>query len=69
MKHINALLTGLVFGVGIAIAGMMTPATVFNVFDSAGTWALGLALFLAAGTAGTYAHRGLATSQITAKGA
>lgn len=38
MKHLFALLTGLVFGIGIAISGMMDPAKVLNFFDIAGTW-------------------------------
>ncbi|MCG7628592.1 YeeE/YedE family protein [Epibacterium sp. MM17-32] len=38
MKHLFALLTGLVFGTGIAISGMMDPAKVLNFFDIAGTW-------------------------------
>jgi hypothetical protein len=38
MKHLFALLTGLVFGTGIAISGMMDPAKVLNFFDVAGTW-------------------------------
>ncbi|WP_299507952.1 DUF6691 family protein [uncultured Roseobacter sp.] len=38
MKLLFALLTGLVFGTGIAISGMMDPAKVLNFFDLAGTW-------------------------------
>ena len=38
MKHLFALLTGLVFGTGIAISGMMDPAKVLNFFDLFGTW-------------------------------
>lgn len=38
MKHLFALVTGLVFGAGIAISGMMDPAKVLNFFDIAGTW-------------------------------
>ena len=38
MKHLFSLLTGLVFGTGIAISGMMDPAKVLNFFDIAGTW-------------------------------
>ena len=33
-----ALLTGLVFGTGIALSGMINPAKVLNFFDFAGTW-------------------------------
>ena len=38
MKTIFALITGLVFGTGIAFSGMMDPAKVINFFDVAGTW-------------------------------
>lgn len=46
MKLIYALFTGLVFGVGIAISGMMNPAKVFNFFDVAGTWDPSLAFVM-----------------------
>jgi len=38
MKQVFAALTGLVFGTGIAVSGMMDPAKVLNFFDIAGTW-------------------------------
>ncbi|KJS41799.1 MAG: permease [Roseovarius sp. BRH_c41] len=38
MRVLSALLVGLVFGVGIAISGMINPAKVLNFFDVAGTW-------------------------------
>lgn len=38
MKLIYALITGLVFGTGMAVSGMMDPAKVLNFFDVAGTW-------------------------------
>jgi len=38
MKLLFGLVTGLVFGTGIAISGMMDPAKVLNFFDLAGTW-------------------------------
>lgn len=38
MKLIFAVITGLVFGIGIAVSGMMDPAKVLNFFDIAGTW-------------------------------
>ena len=38
MKHVYALLNGLVFGTGISVSGMMDPAKVLNFFDIAGTW-------------------------------
>ena len=46
MKLIFALFTGLVFGVGIALSGMMNPAKVFNFFDVAGTWDPSLAFVM-----------------------
>ena len=38
MRLITAYLIGLVFGLGIAISGMINPAKVLNFFDVAGTW-------------------------------
>ena len=38
MKNLTALISGLVFGLGIAISGMANPAKVLNFFDVAGTW-------------------------------
>lgn len=46
MKQIYALLAGLVFGVGIAVSGMMDPAKVLNFFDVAGTWDPSLAFVM-----------------------
>lgn len=46
MRIIYALLTGLVFGVGISISGMINPAKVFNFFDIAGTWDPSLAFVM-----------------------
>jgi hypothetical protein len=46
MKLIYALFTGLVFGTGIAISGMMDPAKVLNFFDIAGTWDASLAFVM-----------------------
>jgi len=46
MKLIFALFTGLVFGTGIAISGMMNPDKVFNFFDVAGTWDPSLAFVM-----------------------
>lgn len=47
MKLIYAVFTGLVFGVGISISGMINPAKVFNFFDIAGTWDASLAFVMA----------------------
>lgn len=38
MRFISAFAVGLIFGVGIAISGMINPAKVLNFFDIAGTW-------------------------------
>ena len=46
MKLVFALFTGLVFGIGIAISGMMDPAKVLNFFDVAGTWDPSLAFVM-----------------------
>jgi uncharacterized protein len=46
MKHISALLTGMVFGIGIAISGMANPAKVQNFFDVAGSWDPSLAFVM-----------------------
>lgn len=46
MKLILALVTGLIFGTGIAISGMMDPAKVLNFFDIAGTWDPSLAFVM-----------------------
>lgn len=41
-----ALLTGLIFGTGIALSGMINPAKVLNFFDIAGTWDPSLAFVM-----------------------
>lgn len=46
MKHIFALIVGLVFGIGLALSGMMNPAKVLNFFDVAGTWDPSLAFVM-----------------------
>jgi len=46
MKLILALFTGLIFGIGIAISGIMNPAKVFNFFDVAGKWDPSLAFVM-----------------------
>ncbi len=38
MRIFTALLIGMVFGAGIALAGMINPAKIFNFFDVAGIW-------------------------------
>jgi len=46
MKLLYALITGLVFGVGIAVSGMMDPAKVLNFFDIEGAWDPSLAFVM-----------------------
>lgn len=46
MKLLYALITGLIFGEGIAVSGMMDPAKVLNFFDVAGTWDPSLAFVM-----------------------
>lgn len=46
MKLVFAGLTGLVFGIGIAVSGMMNPAKVLNFFDVFGTWDPSLAFVM-----------------------
>jgi uncharacterized membrane protein YedE/YeeE len=46
MRLIFALITGLVFGAGIALSGMMNPAKVLNFFDVAGIWDPSLAFVM-----------------------
>lgn len=45
-KLLSAFLIGGVFGVGIAISGMINPAKVLNFFDIAGTWDPSLAFVM-----------------------
>lgn len=46
MRLISAYLIGLVFGVGIALSGMINPAKVLNFFDIAGNWDPSLAFVM-----------------------
>ena len=46
MKLVFAWITGLVFGSGIAISGMIDPAKVLNFFDIAGSWDPSLAFVM-----------------------
>lgn len=46
MKLICGFATGLIFGLGIAISGMINPAKVLNFFDIVGTWDLSLAFVM-----------------------
>ncbi|MEI4261232.1 DUF6691 family protein [Roseovarius sp. D0-M9] len=46
MRLILSYLIGLVFGIGIALSGMINPAKVLNFFDVAGTWDPSLAFVM-----------------------
>ena len=50
-KLVSAFLIGGVFGLGIAISGMINPAKVLNFFDIAGTWDPSLIFVMAGGLA------------------
>lgn len=47
----TTLALGLVFGLGIAISGMIDPAKIMNFFDFAGNWDPSLAFVMAGGLA------------------
>lgn len=46
MRILSALVIGLIFGLGIALSGMINPAKVLNFFDLAGTWDPSLAFVM-----------------------
>jgi uncharacterized membrane protein YedE/YeeE len=46
MKLVLGYIVGLVFGLGIALSGMINPAKVLNFFDPAGTWDPSLAFVM-----------------------
>ena len=46
MRLLTALLIGVIFGLGIAVSGMINPAKVLNFFDLAGTWDPSLAFVM-----------------------
>jgi uncharacterized membrane protein YedE/YeeE len=50
-KLVSAFLIGCVFGLGIAVSGMINPAKVFNFFDVFGNWDPSLAFVMAGGLA------------------
>lgn len=49
MRWFSVLVSGLLFGAGIALSGMINPAKVLNFFDVAGTWDPSLAFVMAGG--------------------
>lgn len=46
MRLASAFAIGLIFGLGIALSGMINPAKVLNFFDIAGTWDPSLAFVM-----------------------
>lgn len=46
MRVFSGFIVGLIFGVGIAVSGMINPAKVLNFFDVAGTWDPSLAFVM-----------------------
>ena len=54
MRIAAAYAIGLVFGLGIAISGMINPAKVLNFFDVAGAWDPSLAFVMAGALAVTF---------------
>ena len=50
-KLLISLILGVIFGLGIAISGMIDPAKVINFFDIAGTWDPSLAFVMGGGLA------------------
>lgn len=47
MRRLTALLAGLIFGLGLLLAGMSNPAKVLGFLDLGGTWDPSLALVMA----------------------
>lgn len=54
MGLIAALLAGVIFGLGIVLAGMANPAKILNFFDVAGTWDPSLAFVMGGALAVTF---------------
>lgn len=54
MERVTALLSGLLFGAGLALSGMVNPMKVQNFLDISGTWDPTLVFVMAAGLAVTF---------------
>lgn len=54
MRLFAALLSGLVFGLGITVSGMINPSKVLNFFDIAGNWDPSLALVMGSALVTTF---------------
>jgi len=46
MRLLSAVVIGMIFGLGIAVSGMINPAKVLNFFDLFGTWDPSLAFVM-----------------------
>ncbi|GAB4520310.1 MAG: hypothetical protein Kow00133_06700 [Amphiplicatus sp.] len=55
MKHVSALVAGLLFGLGLVVSDMINPAKIIGFLDVAGAWDPSLALVMAAAVATTSA--------------
>ncbi|WP_424929944.1 DUF6691 family protein [Amaricoccus tamworthensis] len=55
MRLIASYVIGLIFGVGIAVSGMINPAKVLNFFDVAGSWDPSLAFVMGGALVVTWA--------------
>ena len=53
MRLLSSFTVGLIFGLGIALSGMINPAKVLNFFDVAGTWDPSLAFVMGGALATT----------------
>ena len=49
MTHITALISGLIFGIGLAVSGMLDPAKVTGFLDLFGVWDPSLAFVMGGG--------------------
>jgi len=54
-KFVSAFLIGGIFGLGIAVSGMINPAKVLNFFDVAGSWDPSLIFVMGGGLAVAFA--------------
>lgn len=54
LRHFSALLTGLIFGLGLVISQMVNPAKVIDFLDIFGNWDPSLAFVMSAGLIVTF---------------
>ena len=53
MKNLSSLIAGIIFGLGLAISGMINPAKVIGFLDITGAWDPSLAFVMGGGVAVT----------------